>query len=257
MSNKKTISIIGLGKMGLGIYNNLNCNKHNLFGYDIDPKIIKKNTHINFLDIDKILLISDVVIIVIQTNTQIIPLLKSKKIKKNTVFLDLTTSLPENTIKIAKFLKTLNIHYFDAAMSGGAIGARDGSLTLMIGAKKKQLKENEFILSSIAKNIFYYDLDVTNENQWKELIKFIKIKFGRLDCLINNAGIRVSGKIENTSLELWNDIIKTNLTSIFLGCKYAVPLLKKGKKASIVNLTSISGIRGIKNMLAYNKLPLN
>ena len=104
----------------------------------------------------------------------------------------------------------------------------------------------------IKKNIFYYNLDVTNENQWKELLKFIKIKFGRLDCLINNAGIRVSGKIENTSLELWNDIIKTNLTSIFLGCKYSLPLLKKGKKASIVNLTSISGIRGIKNMLAYS-----
>ena len=48
MSNKKTISIIGLGKMGLGIYNNLNCNQLNLFGYDIDPKVIKKNTHIIF-----------------------------------------------------------------------------------------------------------------------------------------------------------------------------------------------------------------
>lgn len=115
----------------------------------------------------------------------------------------------------------------------------------IIATSRKTKKKNK-------KNIFYYDLDVTNENQWKELIKFIKIKFGRLDCLINNAGIRVSGKIENTSLGLWNDIIKTNLTSIFLGCKYAVPLLKKGKKASIVNLTSISGIRGIKNMLAYS-----
>tara|TARA_B100000676_G_scaffold308062_1_gene367957 strand:+ start:37 stop:765 length:729 start_codon:yes stop_codon:yes gene_type:complete len=115
----------------------------------------------------------------------------------------------------------------------------------IIATSRKTKKKNK-------KNIFYYDLDVRNENQWKELIKFIKIKFGRLDCLINNAGIRVSGKIENTSLELWNDIIKTNLTSIFLGCKYAVPLLKKGKKASIVNLTSISGIRGIKNMLAYS-----
>ena len=115
----------------------------------------------------------------------------------------------------------------------------------IIATSRKTKKKNK-------KNIFYYDLDVTNENQWKELIKFINIKFGWLDCLINNAGIRVSGKIEKTSLGLWNDIIKTNLTSIFLGCKYAVPLLKKGKKASIVNLTSISGIRGIKNMLAYS-----
>ena len=115
----------------------------------------------------------------------------------------------------------------------------------VIATSRKKIKKNK-------KNIFYYNLDVTNENQWKELINFIKIKFGRLDCLINNAGIRVSGKIENTSLELWNNIINTNLTSMFLGCKYALPLLKKGKKASIVNLTSISGIRGIKNMVAYS-----
>ena len=115
----------------------------------------------------------------------------------------------------------------------------------VIATTRKKIKKNK-------KNIFYYNLDVTNENQWKELINYIKIKFGRLDGLINNAGIRVSGKIENTSLELWNNIINTNLTSMFLGCKYALPLLKKGKKASIVNLTSISGIRGIKNMLAYS-----
>ena len=115
----------------------------------------------------------------------------------------------------------------------------------VIATTRKKIKKNK-------KNIFYYNLDVTNENQWEELINYIKIKFGRLNGLINNAGIRVSGKIENTSLELWNNIINTNLTSIFLGCKYALPLLKKGKKASIVNLTSISGIRGIKNMLAYS-----
>ena len=115
----------------------------------------------------------------------------------------------------------------------------------VIATTRKKIKKNK-------KNIFYYNLDVTSENQWKELLNFIKIKFGRLDCLINNAGIRVSGKIENTSLELWNDIINTNLTSIFLGCKYSLPLLKKGKKASIVNLTSITGIRGVKNMVAYS-----
>ena len=69
---------------------------------------------------------------------------------------------------------------------------------------------------------------------------------------MNNACIRESADLQNTSLELWKNIINTNLTSIFLGCKYALPLLKKGKKASIVNLTSISGIRGIKNMIAYS-----
>ena len=115
----------------------------------------------------------------------------------------------------------------------------------IIATSRKISKKNK-------KNIFYYNLDVTNENQWQELIKNIKSKFGKLDILINNAGIRESGNLQNTSLEQWENIINTNLTSIFLGCKYALPLLKKGRNASIVNLTSISGIRGIKNMIAYS-----
>ena len=116
---------------------------------------------------------------------------------------------------------------------------------IIIATSRKKIKKYK-------KNIFYYNLDVTNENQWKELVNYIKKKFGKLDILINNAGIRASGTIENTSLELWNDIINTNLSSMFLGCKYTLPLLKKGKNASIVNLASISSIRGIKNMIAYS-----
>ena len=95
---------------------------------------------------------------------------------------------------------------------------------IIIATSRKQNKKNK-------KNIFYYNLDVTNESQWRELIHNIKTKFGKLDVLVNNAGIRESGDLQNTSLELWKNIINTNLTSIFLGCKYALPLLKKGKNA--------------------------
>ena len=101
-------------------------------------------------------------------------------------------------------------------------------------------------------NVHYLNLDVTNEDQWKEITKYIKKHFGKLDILINNAGVRISGNIETTSLKLWNDIINTNLTSMFLGCKYCVSLLKKSKNSSIVNLASITSIRGVKNMVAYS-----
>ena len=67
---------------------------------------------------------------------------------------------------------------------------------IIIATSRKQNKKNK-------KNIFYYNLDVTNESQWRELIHNIKAKFGRLDVLVNNAGIRESGELQNTSLELW------------------------------------------------------
>jgi len=122
--------------------------------------------------------------------------------------------------------------------------SKEGCKIIATTRKGKERKSN--------KNVRYLTLDVTKENEWEETIKFIKQKYGKLNILINNAGIRLSGTIENTSLELWNKIIDTNLTSMFLGCKYAVPLLKKSKNSNIVNLASITSIRGVPNMLAYS-----
>ena len=101
------------------------------------------------------------------------------------------------------------------------------------------------------KNLEYYNLDVTVEDEWKTLQKYLEKKYKKINILINSAGIRISGSLETTSLQSWNHIINTNTTSIFLGCKYILPLLKKAKGSSIVNLASVSGIRGVKNMLAY------
>jgi NAD(P)-dependent dehydrogenase (short-subunit alcohol dehydrogenase family) len=101
------------------------------------------------------------------------------------------------------------------------------------------------------KNLEYYNLDVTVEDEWRALQKYLEKKYKTINILINSAGIRISGSLETTSLQSWNHTINTNTTSIFLGCKYILPLLKKAKGSSIVNLASVSGIRGVKNMLAY------
>ena len=108
---------------------------------------------------------------------------------------------------------------------------------------KKKLKNK--------KNLEYYYIDITKEDEWKKLRKYLEINYKKIDILINNAGIRVSGTLQTTSLDLWNHVISTNTTSIFLGCKYIFPLLKKTKNSSIVNLASVTSIRGVKNMLAY------
>jgi meso-butanediol dehydrogenase/(S,S)-butanediol dehydrogenase/diacetyl reductase len=101
------------------------------------------------------------------------------------------------------------------------------------------------------KNLEYYNIDVTNEEEWKQFKKYLKKKYNKINILINSAGIRVSGTLETTSLELWNHVINTNTTSIFLACKYVLPLLKKAKNSSVVNLASVTSLRGVKNMLAY------
>ena len=154
--NNPIISVVGLGKMGLGIYKRLCHENIILYGYDNNSKIIKNNTYINFLEIEKLLELSDLVLFVVPSNDEIFDIIKKYKLKKNSVFLDLTTSMPDQTIKIKKYLSKKNVEYFDAAMSGGANGANNGTLTLMVGAKENQLNKYKSVLDKISQNIFFY-----------------------------------------------------------------------------------------------------
>ena len=154
--NNPIISVVGLGKMGLGIYKRLCHENIILYGYDNNSKIIKNNTYINFLEIEKLLELSDLVLFVVPSNDEIFDIIKKYKLKKNSVFLDLTTSMPDQTIKIKKYLSKKNVEYFDAAMSGGANGANNGTLTLMVGAKETQLNKYKYVLDKISQNIFFY-----------------------------------------------------------------------------------------------------
>lgn len=95
-------------------------------------------------------------------------------------------------------------------------------------------------------------LDVTSEENWAQAISEVIALAGRLDVLVNNAGVRESGSIEETSLEQWHRLVDTNLTSIFLGCRAAVPAIRKAGGGAIVNVGSITGIRGTENMVAYS-----
>ncbi|WP_216332471.1 SDR family NAD(P)-dependent oxidoreductase [Rhizobium sp. X9] len=95
-------------------------------------------------------------------------------------------------------------------------------------------------------------LDVTNEEHWERAVSEVVATAGRLDILINNAGVRESGSVEETTLEQWHRLIDTNLTSIFLGCRAAVPAIRNAGGGAIVNVGSITGIRGTENMVAYS-----
>lgn len=95
-------------------------------------------------------------------------------------------------------------------------------------------------------------LNVTSESGWADAVGTVAQQAGRLDVLVNNAGARESGSIEETTLEQWERMLRINLTSIFLGCRAAVPLLRKSGGGAIVNVGSITGIRGTEAMIAYS-----
>ncbi|MFZ1101790.1 MAG: SDR family oxidoreductase [Hyphomicrobiaceae bacterium] len=95
-------------------------------------------------------------------------------------------------------------------------------------------------------------LDVTREEDWQAAMAEIERRHGRLDGLVNNAGVGTPGDVEQTSLAEWRRVMAVNADGVFLGCKYAMPLLAKSGAPSIVNISSASGIVGGANLAAYN-----
>ena len=95
-------------------------------------------------------------------------------------------------------------------------------------------------------------MDVTKEDKWKNVISKIEKDIGSLNILVNNAGIGGGGDVESTDLESWHLVHSVNLDSVFLGCKFSLPLMRKSGNGSIINISSMSGIVASHNMSAYN-----
>jgi len=96
-----------------------------------------------------------------------------------------------------------------------------------------------------------HTLDVTSQDDWLRVVADIDRAASRLDGLVNAAGIVARGSVEDTDLATWRRVMAVNLDGTFLGCKHALPALRRNGGA-IVNISSVSGLVGGHNLAAYN-----
>ncbi|WP_020111318.1 SDR family NAD(P)-dependent oxidoreductase [Rhodococcus sp. 114MFTsu3.1] len=145
-----------------------------------------------------------------------------------------------------------------ALVTGGGSGigaatarrlATEGALVVITGRTVSKL--DEIVTDDLPGTIVSRQLDVTDYDAVQALITAIVDEFGRLDLVVNSAGIGPSGTISTTSAQDWNAMIGTVLTGAFHTAKAAMPFLE-ASRGNIVNVTSVSGVGGDWGAASYN-----
>jgi 3alpha(or 20beta)-hydroxysteroid dehydrogenase len=141
-----------------------------------------------------------------------------------------------------------------ALISGGARGQGEAEARLFAaeGATvylTDVLTEGQAVATDIGGTFFEHD--VTDGGTWEQITKEIVAEHGRIDVLVNNAGIfRIAG-LADTDRDLWDRIIAVNQTGVFLGLKAVAPVMVEQQSGSIINISSIAGLRGAGMAIAY------
>ena len=150
-----------------------------------------------------------------------------------------------------------------AFITGGAQGLGEATARMMAreGARVTVTDVNGAGAESVAASIneahgagtaFAWQHDVTDEARWQEVLKLAHDAMGGLNVLVNNAGIGSLGSVEDENYETFKKVQTVDVDSIFLGCKYAIPLMRDHGLGSIINISSIAGIIASGNYVSYN-----
>lgn len=112
--------------------------------------------------------------------------------------------------------------------------------------------EKAFAIKEKYNNVFCIKCDVTSETDIDDAFRRIFVDMGEPDVLVNNAGISYSGLLQDMSLSDWKSVIDTNLTSMFLCSRKAIPSMIRKKSGSIINISSMWGVQGASCEVAYS-----
>jgi NAD(P)-dependent dehydrogenase (short-subunit alcohol dehydrogenase family) len=98
----------------------------------------------------------------------------------------------------------------------------------------------------------FVQLDVSNPNEWTEVVRHAVQTYGRLDILVNNAGIALRAGLVDTTVADWDRLMDINLKGVFLGMQHAIPAMLESGGGSVINISSTSGIVGFPGGTAYH-----
>ena len=130
--------------------------------------------------------------------------------------------------------------------------ARNGARGSLAARTEAELQAVQSEIESFGGQAASFPTDVSREAEVISLVRNTVERFGRLDILINNAGIGIFGPLVETTTEQWDRIMAINARGPFLLCREAIPYLKKQEQAFIINIASVVGVKGYVNQAAYS-----
>ena len=106
--------------------------------------------------------------------------------------------------------------------------AREGARVVLADVLDDDGRKVEAEIQEAGNEAIYLHLDVTNENDWRSVVQEAVNRYGKLDVLVNNAGILIRKGVEDTTEEEWDRIMAINAKGVFLGTKCAIPAMRQG-----------------------------
>jgi NAD(P)-dependent dehydrogenase (short-subunit alcohol dehydrogenase family) len=140
-----------------------------------------------------------------------------------------------------------------ALISGGARGmgafearlfAKEGAKIIIGDVLEDEGRKLEAEINATGGEALFVRLDVTSEADWQKAVEAAVNRFGKLDVLVNNAGISGRGRVEDTAVDEWDRVMAVNAKGVFLGTKVAIPAMRRAGGGSIINISSQLGLVG-------------
>ncbi len=148
-----------------------------------------------------------------------------------------------------------------ALISGGSGGigaasakllAGEGSAVVIADILVDQGKATEAQIAEAGGRVQFVELDVTSEESWRWAVKNTIDNFGKLDIVVNNAGVVHRTGVEETTVGDWDRVMDVNVKGVFFGTRAAIPEMRKAGGGSIINISSINGLVGSPASASYH-----
>lgn len=132
--------------------------------------------------------------------------------------------------------------------------AEEGAKVVFCGRRKDRAEKllEEIKAANVPGQVRFFLCDVSKEENVKALAEFVRSEFGTCEVLVNNAGVHQAGKIHETKPADWDRIMSIDVRGTYLCCYYFIPQMLEKKYGTVINISSVSGLLGDTDMVAYN-----